>query len=77
MSWSRRDYETVAATLRAGLPTTPLTVSTSHFVQGVRDGRIDAIEETAARFADIFAADNPRFDKRRFLVAAGCEVEDA
>jgi hypothetical protein len=32
-----------------------------------------AIDETAKRSANIFAADNPNFDRSRFLTACGVE----
>lgn len=38
-----------------------------------KDGRIDAVEMIAEDLADLFAADNPRFDRDRFIEACGIQ----
>lgn len=54
---SRKDYEAIAAAIRAELDaTTPGYESPLHAV--------------AKRIADVFAADNPNFNRERFIAAA-------
>lgn len=39
-------------------------------------GSASILRVTANRIADVFAADNPRFDKARFMAACGFPGED-
>ena len=56
---SRKDYVAIAAAIRAEY-------------EAVADGPAlrRVVEQTADRIADVFAADNPNFDRERFLRAA-------
>lgn len=60
MSMSKKHYQTIAEVIR--------TVTN-------RDPQITPydIEDIADAIADMFAADNPRFDRAKFLAAAGFE----
>lgn len=61
---SKKHYVAVAQILSA----TPIT-DDAHASAIVKDR-----DEIARRLADVFADDNPRFDRARFLVAAGCDI---
>lgn len=71
MSLSRKDYEDVAGALVEARPEGWAAQSGSHYVRGYGEGESDAIDCVAGKLADVFAADNPRFDRARFLRAAG------
>lgn len=58
MATSKKNYVAVAAAIRESVR--PATAETA-----------GSIRELAARLANIFAADNPRFDRQRFLAACG------
>ncbi len=67
---SRKDYEAIAAVLRAEAESIQNShPDRSHYFW--RQGHRSAITRTARRLADIFQADNPRFDRERFLKACG------
>jgi len=58
---SKREYEAIAEVLRtAGL--------------GEGASGAGAVRRVAERLATVFEADNPRFDRERFLRAAGGEI---
>lgn len=61
---SRKDYEAIAAALKDE------ALSLSHV-----DGASTCVPAIAARLATVFADDNPRFDRARFLAACGIEGE--
>lgn len=59
---TRKDYVALAAAIKAA--------SDEFGEEGVGDGgAFDGIEAAAHRIADACAADNPRFDRARFLAA--------
>lgn len=63
---TKKDYIAFASILRARLETAK--------GQGERSGRAEAVTallKTAADVADLFQAENPRFDRKRFLAACG------
>jgi hypothetical protein len=72
VSLSRTNYEAVAGIVAGVLPELPRP--SDHWSQGFHEGRIEAVENVAAKLADYFAADNDRFDKVHFLKACGVEV---
>lgn len=60
---TRKDYEAIAEVIRA------------------ERGRVSedqewALDRLTERLADVFGRDNPRFDRDRFLRAAGVEVRE-
>jgi hypothetical protein len=55
---TKKHYEAIAAAIR------------SHAVQGTPDWR-DCAEKIAYALAAVFARDNPKFDRARFLKACG------
>lgn len=65
-TWSKKTYEMVARVLRDGRE--PQAAPLSDEAQ-----RNVALEIAAEDFADQFAADNPAFDRERFLKAAGVQ----
>lgn len=58
---TRKDYVLIAAAIKA--------VTEEHSADSVVNG----ITWTAERIADALARDNPRFDRERFLKAAGVQ----
>lgn len=58
---TRQDFELIAATLADSRPKS---------APGVRTERYNQWIATVKAFADALAADNPRFDRDRFIVAA-------
>lgn len=57
---SRKDYVAIAAVIRLYV--------------GLADANtLDALRGAARGIADVFAADNPRFDRDRFLAACGMD----
>lgn len=65
MSTSKKDYESIAAALRD--PDLIDDVATSVGVDPSVARR--AVEVVASAVADVFEADNPRFDRARWLAA--------
>lgn len=63
---SRKDYEAIAAAIRVEM----LVAEDFDEEAGTWVGR-NAIVALAERLASILAGDNPRFDRERFLKAAG------
>ena len=61
---TRKDFEAVAAVLRRQMAPTEGTFA-------VRTKRRETITAVAHGLADVFAADNPRFERRKFLTACG------
>lgn len=66
MAMSRKHYERVAAIL-AGEMALTRDVPTSR----------EIVRRTALSLADVFAQDNPRFDRTRFYTASGVTEDDA
>ena len=64
---SKKDYILIAETISAQLETSSL--EDGHPDASYNEGL--AIKRTAHALADAFAADNPRFDRDRFLIACG------
>ena len=64
MSMSRKDYRAIAEAI----------VEARRLCQGIHAPTV--INILAARIAEHFEADNPRFDRERFLVAAGSPTSD-
>ena len=64
---TRKDYEAIAAAMKTARSYSqrgePLTIHAANFNCGVSNA--------AQRIADHCAADNPRFDRQRFLKACG------
>ena len=59
---SRKDYVAVAGLIRSRLPYGGTTTHKCHYA---------AVADFAGGMADLFASDNPRFDRGRFLAACG------
>jgi hypothetical protein len=64
-SMSTKDYVAVAAHLAA-----------SRYTWKNALGSASVLNDVTARLADVFEADNPSFDRRRFYVAAGYWTEE-
>jgi hypothetical protein len=63
---SKKHFIAIAATIRSQID------SESHLIAGPRKTvRLETIAESANRLADVFANENPRFDRARFLAACG------
>lgn len=60
---SRKDYEAMATALRVKMESYS---DTDRYVTAR-----EAVRQVAGALADVFAADNPRFDRKRFMKAAG------
>ena len=58
---TRKDYELIAAATRDAL----------HSARPWSEDKEEGIRLTARSIADALAADNPRFDRSRFLAACG------
>lgn len=56
--FAKRHYETIAAEFKLGRTLAPL-------------GEEDTHDALVRQFADMFARDNPRFDRGRFIQACG------
>lgn len=65
---TKKHYESIAASIKSEIEKTGKDGWESPFAAKVWK---TAHETTALNMADIFAADNPRFDKSRFLAACG------
>ena len=63
---TRKDYILIAAALR---DTLLIDCPTSDYLNGARAAYASAV----ARVADALGRDNPRFDRERFLKAAGVQ----
>ena len=64
---TRKDYILIAAALKE---------SRSHIASpnaSLRDARSETLDVTVGRLAEALASDNPRFDRERFLTAAGVQ----
>lgn len=59
---TKKHYIAIAADIRANLA-----------MRERDEAEIFGIESLARSLCDVFAADNPRFDRSRFLAAAGVE----
>lgn len=74
---TKKDYELVVAALVDVLASYP-DVSASRVAgeqaRAVWAAARGAVEAVGGRLADVFAADNPRFDRVRFLKAAGVDA---
>jgi hypothetical protein len=72
---SKKDYQAIARTLFEIGATARAEYDaghdTSHNAERLA-GRLDAVESMRGALADILAADNPRFDRARFIEA--CET---
>jgi hypothetical protein len=68
---SRKTYSAVAEAIAAAKigDTYDPELTDPVEMDGEQYGRFAACEELAERMADIFAADNPRFDRTRFRAA--------
>jgi hypothetical protein len=66
---TKKDYEAFAAMIRDNI------LSHANYQNEYYDGRIsgynEALEDMAYDMSRIFAADNPRFDKKIFIKACG------
>jgi hypothetical protein len=63
---TRKDYILIAAALRDVML---IDCQSAEYLNGVRAAHASA----AQRLADVLARDNPRFDRERFLKAAGVQ----
>lgn len=61
---SRKDFEAIAESIKLSV-VQATTVTKNH------GDRIQAIHITARNLANVLAANNPRFDRARFLAACG------
>lgn len=69
MSLSRKHYEAVAEVIKSNIDAaTDFDLGTEH-----DEGYVHGCEWVARDLANYFAADNERFDRARFLAAAGVE----
>jgi hypothetical protein len=59
---TRKDYEAIAAALME-----------ARFLSGQRTEGAQAVNDAAVLICDVMAADNPRFDRARFLKACGVQ----
>ena len=59
---TRKDYEAIAAAIKE-------VVDSNRWFKG----NLGGIQATAKAMADVMAADNPRFDRARFLKACGVQ----
>lgn len=66
--YSRKDYEMVAATIRAEVED---LMTRGEITPILFEHQLDALNSLASRFVTVFEADNESFDRERFLVAAG------
>lgn len=74
MSFSRKQYETVARIIREGrtyVNAYPMQDGTQDYARGYRQ----ALTRVTSELSAMFAADNPRFDAERF--ARACEPDGA
>lgn len=67
MSMSRKDYVLVAAVLDA---------TRKAYDEELEPKALDAIDNVASQLAFTFANDNDRFDRARFLEAAGVTTQE-
>jgi hypothetical protein len=63
---SRKDYELIAACIHRSRMVKSLERDNKHRLQA-----IDGIKLVAIDLASTFAADNPNFDRERFMAACG------
>ena len=63
MAMSKRDYVAIAKAIKDSI-VEPAQRSLTHYT---------ACADVADRIADVCAADNPRFDRKRFLDACGLD----
>lgn len=63
---TQRTFEAVAAVIRAEVETIPL-----YDVPMVQGTAVAVVERFASALCGVFAADNPRFNRRLFLSACG------
>jgi len=63
---TRKDYEATARVIRRNLE------RAHNYGAQVRE--VLAVQDIAQEMADIFASDNPRFDRAKFLEACGLEA---
>lgn len=61
MSMTKRDYISIAATIRAEIELSQGMFEPHH---------VSAYNEIAAKLADLFSSTNPRFDRAAFIKAA-------
>ena len=64
-AYSKRDYEMVAANLRAEIEANDMPDNLAAMAR-------ETVRNLAQRFADRFERDNPRFNRTQFLNASGC-----
>jgi hypothetical protein len=64
--FQHRHYEAIAEVIK---------VERGRLFRGYTDGRGYGAEAVALELADLFARDNPRFDRARFLSACGLAVD--
>lgn len=63
---TRQNYQAMADQIADQMEGNPIN-SSANFICGYARATVDM----ANRMADVFAADNPRFDRERFLKACG------
>lgn len=68
---TKKDYVKLAAALAAAKPAAPYTLVTKFDRDDVRGISTEVWQGTVHNVADVLSADNPRFDRERFLAAAG------
>lgn len=70
---TRKDYQRIAEAIRQSAPKETAPMDRYRSIERRISQRIadDFAERIARRLADVFAEDNPRFDRERFLSACG------
>ena len=72
---SKKHYIKIASLLAAFKRVAETEKSGDARMRGISDGAAWAAEVLAHNLADVFAADNPKFDADKFMAACGVEGE--
>lgn len=71
--WSQKDYELVASAIKTEVEHVRRESGDHITSDGQYHYGLTLLECLAGRFADHYGNDNERFDRERFMVAAGLE----
>lgn len=69
---TKKDYEAIARVF-SDMRASYFDGSRPHLSESERQCGAYAVKRSAVSMCDVFAADNPRFDRSRFLKACGVE----
>ena len=75
---TRKDYELIAATMKAALVDVRADMDNANLSEkgrAVLAGESAGIKSVALRLADQLRQDNPRFEWKRFMVACGFDMD--